>query len=127
MAGKAANSAIEQFGTFAAAATISHYKLEYNGVDLTDIITLKNASGAARTVAIAANSPAQLSVGDLIFRIKKGMEGVNDNGIQRILQRAFTSSNPITVRLYTDSTTEVSVSGYSAQTVNAWTFSTEAD
>lgn len=106
-----------QFGTLAAAATITHVR----GKVGRHVLFTEELSPQ---LVVAQNSLAELVAGALDVIINKN-EG-EDAGLQALVEPGL--ANPgITVELLTDATTEVAVTGYTAQTVTQWSIRTEAD
>ena len=118
MAVRASNGAVENFGDVTAAVTITHFRgLVGSAVLFTATLTTQ------RTVA--AGRSAEFAIGELDILFPSA--DLDDAGYNALLALALDGTNAITVKLMTDSTTEVADSGYSDRDVVSWTRANETD
>ena len=106
------------FGRFATAATVSHLRAEM--ADGTVLFTRPLTAG---DTAVALNNEFEIPAGDLDFVFPEGH--LENAGLKAIMDDFFDGTLQITIRAMTDSSTEVAVSGYSAQKTADWGVTTE--
>ena len=116
MAENVSNTSLDSFGTFGAAATVTHVRV-LDGTQ--ELVTIQ--LGTSRL--IGANVEAQIDAGDLDLKFNSGP--FEDAGIRGLIQADFDAG--MIVQLLTAANTEVAVSGYSEQTITAWTYATVTD
>ena len=118
MAVRVENTSIVNFGTFGAAATVTHFR-----VSIGNVAIFTRPLTTSRVIAIGGQ--AQFAADELDFLFPSNQ--LDDAGYEDLLDLAFDGSNSFNVDLLTSVSQVVSVSGYSQQQVTAWTTSTEAD
>ena len=117
MAIRIQNGEILNFGTFAAAARVTHARIGRSSS--TTMVT--KALTTPRTIAI--NGSAQFAIGEIDLVYPKNQ--MDDAGMKDMLDYHFARSQ--IVELMTSATAVVAVSGYSQQASTSWTSSTESD
>ena len=118
MAVRIQNTGVENFGTFLAAATVTHARAQVGSAILT-------TRPLATTRTIAVGGQAEFAIGeiDLVFPANEMLNA----GLNALLTLALDGTNAITIKLMTSSTVEVAVSGYDDQDVTGWGLTNEAD
>ena len=117
MAIRIQNGEILNFGTFAAAARVTHARVGRSGS--TTMVT--KALTTPRSIAI--NGSAQFAIGEIDLVYPKN--DMNDAGMKDMLDYHFARSQ--VVELMTSSSVVVAVTGYSNQSSTSWTSSIESD
>ena len=117
MAVRVENGEALAFGTFAAEAEVTHFRVTRGAHRLVDGRPLASA------VTVGANEGCQFAEGeiDLLFPANE----LEDAGLKQMIDAEFAHS--ITVDLMTDATTLVAVSGYAAASSSDWDTSVESD
>lgn len=105
------------FGTFAAAATVTHVRVQKGGA-------APVVKALAASVAVGAGDQAQINSGDLDIVYPAGQ---TTNTHMLAVVNPYWDSETFQVDLMTSSTAVVSDSGYSQQTYSNWAISQEAD
>ena len=118
MAVRVENTGVLNFGTFLAAATVSHARAQVGS----DILTTRPL---ATTRMIAVGGQAEFAVGEIDFLFPAN-EMINA-GLNALIALALDGTNSITIKLMTSSTSEVAVAGYSDVDVTGWGRSNESD
>ena len=116
MAINVSNTSLDSFGTFDASATVTHVRVK-NGAQILVTIQL----GTSRL--IGANVEAQIDAGDLDLKFNSGP--FVDAGIQSLISAEINTG--LVIEMLTAVNTEVSVGGYSEQTITDWTYATIGD
>ena len=122
MAVRVQNGADINFGTFGAAATVTHVRVRRASDDGQPVVAQLSAS-----VAVASDEQFQIDEGNLDFLYPSGDMG--DTHMQAVVEAYWGSGGSLSMEIdaMTDATTVVSVSGYSQQTFGDWDVSTETD
>lgn len=116
MAVRVENGEVLNFGVFGADATVTHARVGFGTTTL-----VSAALGKERSVPSGAS--LEFAVGDIDLVFPSG--DMEDDGLSAVLALYF--AQEVWVDLMTDSSTVVSVSGYSQQTSSTWTRSVESD
>ena len=124
MARRVQNTNALNFGTFGAAATINRIRLQKASAD-SAVLDLDSA------VAVAQNEQFEIAANNLQIDYKRGE--LSDGHMLALIDAFYGNSTDgfesFTVDLISgaSSTTPITTGGYSAQTLNNFTFSTVAD
>ena len=128
MAVRIENAEDINFGTFAAAATVTHIRIRRASDDGQPLVR-----ALASPVAVGNGNEFQIDIGRLDVLYPSADLGINraqsDAHMQALVESYWGAgaSLEMEVDAMTDATTPVAVSGYSQQAVSAWTLTTEAD
>ena len=118
MAVRIQNTAEINFGNAGAAVTITHWRIRKGTVNLV-------LRGVATSRTLAVGQPMKVEAGEIDVVFPKGQ--CEDAGIQDAWNNWFTGGGGVLIDLMTSDANVVAVSGYSQQTVAAFTLSIEND
>ncbi len=116
MAIRVQNGSALNFGLFASAATVTHIRVQKAGTDA----TVKSITN----VAVGANDTFVIPAGDFDVVYPSGDM---TNAHMDALVRSYWDGETFQIDAMTSGTQVVSVNGYSQETHNGWTFTSEAD
>ncbi len=128
MAVRIENTAAINFGTFAAAATVTHIRIRRASDDGQPLVR-----ALASSVAVANGNEFQIDAGRLDILYPSGTLGIDrtqsDAHMQAVVESYWGAGATLAMEVdaMTDANTPVAVTGYSQQSVSAWTLTTEAD
>ena len=120
MAVRIANTNEINFGVAGAAVTVTHVRIT---LSITDSITLE----LTNPVAVPNANKMAFNAGDLALVYQSGDFG--DDHMKAVVESYFGvgATRSLSIDLMSSSTYVLNVSGYSSQTVSAWTLTTEDD
>ena len=118
MAVRIQNTGVVNFGTFLAAATITHARAQVGS----DVLTTRPLT-TTRTIAIGGQAEFAIGEIDLIFPANQ----MENAGLNALLALALDGTNSLTIKAMTSSTVEVAVTGYADQDVTGWGLTNEND
>ena len=109
-----------EFGTMGAAVTVSHVRVRP---------TSSTADAIVRplTTDLGVPSGGALQIPAASFDVVIPSGQIGNDFMEWLVGEGWGATTSMQVDCMTDATTAVAVSGYSQQTVTAWTVSTEAD
>ena len=108
------NSSIINFGTLTAQTSITHARVGFGSNALT-VRPLQTAQ------TVAAGGQAQFDTGEIDLIFPNGQ--MLDDGLEDLVELYFEQN--VWIDAMTDSSTVVTTSGYSQQTLNTWSLSQE--
>ena len=110
------NGAVANFGTFAAAAAVTHFRIKHGSITL-----LTRPLSTAQTIAI--NREGQFAIGAIDLTVPEGEWDLA--GARDLVDALFDGVNSFEIELLTSSSVEVSVSGYASVSTASWTKTNE--
>ena len=122
MAVRVQNGADINFGTFGAAATVTHIRIRRASDNGQPVV-----KALASSVAVAANTPFQIDENNLDILYPSG--DLTDAHMKAVVESYWGVGGTLNMEIdaMTDATTVVAVSGYSQQSTSDWGISTETD
>ena len=109
-----------EFGTMGAAVTVTHVRVRPTAATSKTIVH-------ALTSDLDVPNGGALQIPSSSFDVVLPSGQIGNTFMEWLIKEGWGDTTSFQVDCLTDSTTVVSVSGYSQQTVTAWTISTEAD
>ena len=122
MAVQIANGAAINFGTFGAAATVTHIRFRRGSDDGQPVV-----KALATAKAVGNGEEFEIPEGGLTVRYPSG--DVTDAHMRALVEGYWGTGGSLSVEIdaMTNATTPVAVTGYSQQTTNDWDVTTPAD